>query len=67
MPVYQMIENQDRLYIHAAVWLVIWSQRWADTNVTLAFEGAQVILPFPMEDTYLGRIWDISDTYLRHV
>ena len=26
-------------------------QRWADTNVTLAFEDAQVIPPFSMEET----------------
>ena len=31
--------------------LVDWSsQRWADINVTLAFEDAQVIQPFSMED-----------------
>ena len=26
-------------------------QRWADTNVTLAFEDAQVIPPFTREET----------------
>ena len=31
--------------------MVVWLQRWADTNVTLAFEGAQVIQPFSREET----------------
>ena len=32
-------------------WLVCCSlQRWAETNVTLAFEDAQVMQPFSMED-----------------
>ena len=36
------------------------SQRWADTNVTLAFEDAQAILPFYREDT--DDTDDIDDT-----
>ena len=48
-------------------WLVDWSQRWADTNGTLAFEDAHVILPFSREETYLGHIWVISGTYLGHI
>ena len=31
--------------------LVGWLQRWAETNVTLAFEDAQVIPPLSREDT----------------
>jgi hypothetical protein len=49
-------------------------QRWADTNVTLAFENAQVIPPFSREDTflghnlnYLGHIRDISGIYLGYI
>ena len=41
-------------------------QRWADTNVTLAFANTQVIPPLSREETYLGQIlaivrhiWDI--------
>ena len=33
-------------------WLVGRLQRWADTNVTWAFEDAQVIPPFSKEETY---------------
>ena len=38
--------------------LIGWSQRWADTNITLAFEDAQVIPPFSREETD-----DTYDTY----
>ena len=40
-------------------WLFSFSQRWADTNVTWAFEEAQAIPPFSNEDKYLGHIGDI--------
>ena len=48
-------------------WSVGWSQRWADTYVTLAFDVAQVIPPLYREETYLGHIWDISETDLVHI
>ena len=43
-------------YIHVLVcglWFVCWLQRMADTNGTLAFEDAQVIPPFFMEETFI--------------
>ena len=36
---------------------VYWLQRWADTNVTLAFEDVQVIPPFSREECH-----DTDDT-----
>ena len=41
-------------------------QRWADTNVTLAFENAQVIPPFSREETFLGHSLNISGAYQGH-
>ena len=41
-------------------------QRWADTNVTLAFENALVIPPFSREKTVLGHILNISVAYQGH-
>ena len=49
------------------------SQRWAVTNVALAFEGTQVALFLGIKHiwnifgTYLGHIWDTPWTYLRGV
>ena len=37
-------------------------QRWADTNVTFAFEDVQVIPPFFREETD-----DTDDTYVREL
>ena len=49
-------------------WLVVrlvgWSQRRAETNVTMAFEDAQVILHLSRKKKYLLHIWDISKSYL---
>ena len=47
-------------------WLVSWLvgcllQRWGDTNVTLAFECAQVIPPFSREET--DDTENTADTY----
>ena len=41
-------------------------QRWADTNVTLAFENAQVIPPFSREETFLVHNLNISGAYQGH-
>ena len=38
--------------------IVVWLHCWADTNVTLAFEDAQVIQPFSREETE-----DTDNTY----
>ena len=46
-------------------WLVDWSQRWADTNGTLAFEDAQVIPPFSMEETDDTDDTDDTEDFLR--
>ena len=49
-----MIGKSGRHYIHILVRSLVvgcWLQRWADTNVTLAFEDAQVIPPFSREET----------------
>ena len=54
-----------------------WLQRWADTNVTLAFEDAQVIPPFSREETddtdytddteeFLRTFWGLSEDILRN-
>ena len=51
-------------------WLVGWLQCWADTNVTLAFQDAQVILPFSSKEKYLqisGTYMDKSKIYVRHM
>ena len=45
---------------------VIRLQRWADTNVTLPFENAQVIPPFSREETFLGHNLNISGAYQGH-
>ena len=47
-----MIDKSGRYYI----WVVVWSvgrlsQRWAETNVTLAFEDAPVIPSFSRKET----------------
>ena len=41
-----LIGKSGRHYIHILVGC--WLQPWADTNVTLAFEDAQVIPTFPL-------------------
>ena len=58
------MKNLDRLYICVVVRLVGRLQRWADTNVTLAFEDAQVIPPFSREETDdTDTTDDTDDTY----
>ena len=47
--------------------LVGWWQTYADTNVTLAFEDAQLIPPLSRKEINLGHIWDIFWTYLGHI
>ena len=47
----QLLQNLDRPYIEVVVWLFGRLQFLADTYVTLAFEDAQVIPPFSMQDT----------------
>ena len=56
-----LFTNLERLYICVLVRSVGWLQRWADTNVTLAFEDAQVIPPFSREET--DDTDDTDDTY----
>ena len=44
--------DESSLFGHVSVgWLVGWLQRWADNNVTLAVQDAQVIPPFSREET----------------
>ena len=45
--------------------LVGWLQCWADTYVTLAFEDAQVIPPFPREETDDTDDTDDTEEFLR--
>ena len=45
-------------------WSVGWLQRWADTNVTLAFEDAQIIPSFSDNETDdTDNTYDTDDTY----
>ena len=53
-----LLKNLERLYIRVLSRLIGWLQRWADTNLTLAFEDAQVIPPFSREETD-----DTDDSY----
>jgi hypothetical protein len=45
--------------------LVGWLQCWADTNITLAFEDAQVIPPFYREETDGTDDKDETEDFLR--
>ena len=61
--------------------VVLWlfnCQAGDSNDLTLAFEDARVIKPFPRHEaykrhiwdlswTYLGPIWDISETYFGHI
>ena len=44
-------ERREHGEIRTCHWLVSRLQRWADTNITLAFEDAKVISPFSREVT----------------
>ena len=55
----------DSLYIWVVVCHSLFVFHAGDsTDVTLAFEGAQVTPPFSREEIYLRHIWVIYKTYL---
>ena len=59
------MENlEGTIFVYLSVgWPVCWLQRWADTNVTLALEDAQIIPSFSGNETdYTGNTDDTGDT-----